>query len=391
MKAKTKLQQGSVSLFVVVFSALLIITMTTAFIRIMLQDQLQATANDLSKSALDSAYAGVEDAKRAIVAYYDSSCDKDSSTPQCADLKKLAAVDANGWTQDCDITKQTNVATQTNGEFTIKTATSDNQFNQAYTCVKVQLEPDNYVGKLKANTSTIIPLQTKSGAVFDQIKIEWYTEQDGPVFDDATTSPAVPFPKLPTANSWPTNRPSVIRAQLLQYDKDAGFKLSDFDDATHNSTLFLYPTNLSGLRGIAQSFDVGRRADATAPSLVEAGCNTSFTTTEPYACQSILTPPGSIAKEKRVAYLNLIQLYDRPTTYQVTLIDSTTGDAVKLSGVQPVVDSTGRANDLFRRVQSRINLGTSTAPDSAIDLTDKLCKTFTVTDTQYVDSGPCAN
>lgn len=388
MKAKTKLQQGSVSLFVVVFSALLIITMTTAFIRIMLQDQLQATANDLSKSALDSAYAGVEDAKRAIVAYYDSSCDKDSSTPQCADLKKLAVVDANGWTQDCDITKQTNVATQTNGEFTIKTATSDNQFNQAYTCVKVQLEPDNYVGKLKANTSTIIPLQTKSGAVFDKIKIEWYAQQDGPAF---TTSPpaSISYPMLPKANDWPATWPSVIRAQLLQYDKDAGFKLSDFDDATHNSTLFLYPLSLTGpLRDADHFFDAGRRSVSTI-NPDRAACNPDFSAT--YACQAIIVPSGSIAPDKRAAYLSLTQLYDRPTTYQVTLIDSTTGDAVKLSGVQPVVDSTGRANDLFRRVQSRINLGTSTAPDSAIDLTDKLCKTFTVTDTQYVDSGPCAN
>ncbi len=392
MRVGARLQQrGSVSLFIVVFSALLIITMTTAFIRIMLQDQQQATANDLSRSALDSAYAGVEDAKRAIVAYYENNCDKDPNTTACSNLKNLSDptnVDGTGWTRNCDITEKTHVASLTHQEVLVNTAANDNQFNQAYTCVKVQLDPDSYVGKLKANTSTIIPLQVQDGQSFEKIKIEWYAQQDGSSVDVVTPTPSLPFPKSASA-SWPQNRPSVIRAQLLQYDKDDGFKLSDFDNAKYNSTLFLYPLKLSA-ENTTSSFGLeSRRTDSAAREPEYVQC-LDFSPSDEYACRTTIAAPApGSSSSNRIAYLNLIQVYSTPTTYRVTLLDAS-GDSVKFSGVQPVVDSTGRSNDLFRRVQSRITLGTAAAPDATVDITDKLCKTFTVTDTSYVE-GKCGS
>jgi len=59
-------QSGAVSLFAVIFGAMLLTIVTIGFMRLMIMDQRQSSNNDLSQSAYDAALAGVEDAKRVV-------------------------------------------------------------------------------------------------------------------------------------------------------------------------------------------------------------------------------------------------------------------------------------------------------------------------------------
>lgn len=394
MKITMQKQKGSVSLFLVIFAALLIVTMTTAFIRTMIQDQKQASAADLSRSALDSANAGVEDAKRAIVAYYENKCNENPTDTRCAQLNNLNnSLSTDGWTTTCtQATIDTGVATLTNGEVPVQTSTSGNDLNQAYTCVKVQLEPESLQDKLTPNTSKFIKLQSKNDEPFDRVRIEWYMSRDG---SSVTPRPLASATSFPTPSEWSSTTPAVVKAQLLQYGEDDGFRLSDFDDnpddttdtVANNSTMYLIPTDSSTDRNFVYSFAT---ADRRTPNgvLQPITCSPNFNFV--YACQAVLRLPA--VSGKRIAYLNLTQIYNTPTTVRVTMLKDGTDDPARFSGVQAAVDSTGRSNDLFKRIRSYIDLNAGTLPnaDSAIDISGSLCKAFAVTDTDYMaGSGVC--
>lgn len=400
MRVVHRNEKGVVSLFLVIFSALLITIITVAFIRIMVQEQQQATANDLSKSALESAQAGVEDAKRAIVTYR-TQC-KDSTTPECIQLRDALT----NTSHPCDTLEKSGLygVDEENDEVLIKrpddgtlSDNSDRLLSQAYTCVKIYLDTLDYVGSISSNSSRLIPLV--SDEPFDRITVYWYSQQDILEVSDESGS-VVTTVDLPSdtklSRDWPENRPAIIRAQLLQFGDS--FRLSDFDRFENNSTLFLYPSSL-GLNTMSFADDFRRSPNSRA--LRDVHCDPNFSATSAnnlfgqYACAATIELPNPInaadPSQRKTAYLRLNQIYKSNTHFKVVLEYGSSREVREFKEVQPKVDSTGRANDLFRRVESRIDLEGSTIPniEAAVDITGNLCKAFIVTDkeSEYDDGG----
>jgi len=396
MNSTRQRQSGAVSLFMVVFAMLLMSVITVSFLRIMTADQRQASGNDLAQSAYDSAQAGVEDAKRALI-WYAEQC-KSGNAAACATATSSIASStcneairkANGWTSAGEIkVQQSSAVDQGTGE------SIDQALDQAYTCVTLQLDTDDYVATIGADQSVLIPLAGKN--TFDTITLQWFSEAD---LSSATASAApdttasTPKPLL-TQSTWPTNRPSVLRTQFMQVGPS--FKLTDFDSTTASSqsnvnTVFLYPSTSGVASTVLTQRDV--RADPSGAS-TPAGANSAPLPTKcvaaipsgGYSCSITLTLPSPVGASDRkdtTAYLRLTSFY--VGSHVRVMLGGT-----QFNSVQPIVDSTGRANDVFRRVQSRVDLyDTSTFPypDAAVDVNGNFCKDFGVTDTKYLQ-GTC--
>lgn len=389
-----KHEQGAVSLFVVIFCALLMTVLTISFIRLMVQEQQQAATNDLSQSAYDSAQAGVEDAKRALLLCEGgdtTACDTldaqaCDSVPEA--LATLGAVSTDPETGNKEVKIQTSLGG------------GDTALNQAYTCVKVTRKTNDYAATLDASitggSSKIIPLKAPVGDSFDAIELSWFAYTDFAStglanYDISLPAVGAPVELPPTStNSWAKNRPSVLRTQLMQFGT-SGFTLDSFNaesaGKSNANTLFLYPhrnvvsNNLNFIDDKRQSQDggIGR--------LGVVKCETSVAV-KPYACKVRIQLPEPIggSAANRIAYLRLSALYNS-TSYSVKLYKG--ADLVQFDGVLPVVDSTGRANDIFRRISSRVEVNPINFPypDAGVDITGSLCKNFVVTDGSGPNSG----
>ncbi|MBI3889869.1 hypothetical protein HY312_04875 [Candidatus Saccharibacteria bacterium] len=382
-------QRGAVSLFVVIFTALLVTIITVSFIALMIQGQRQATSEDLSRSAYDSAQAGVEDAKRALVEY--SAACTGGNVQRCTDLDQTFKQGS------CRTLQDAGIANTTENEVLIKQQEGDKQLQQAYTCVKLTTDSPDYIGTLDTSTSRLVPLRGVSD--FNRITLEWFMESDLQKNDDDTTPTTVTLPttagaQLPALADWPNNQPALVRSQLIQFGT-SGFRLTDFDAAvdgkSNANTLFLYPSGAidEGVPAGTFNFSNDIRKSQDTRNLSQVKCSNTFTAY--YACKATITLPQAVGQNdaKRTAYLRLSALYGTGNNFRIQLFNNAT--QVNFAGVQAIVDSTGRANDQFRRVQSRVELDGSAFPypEAAVEVTGNLCKTFLVTDNpaDYNDGG----
>lgn len=376
---KKSQQRGAVSLFIVIFAAMLMTILTISFVRIMMHDQLQATNNDLSQSAHDSALAGIEDAKRALVA-----C-------QNGDASICTIIDKKSCTTLSDAGIVPGVTKDGNREMPIQTLTTDDtatQLDQAYTCVTISRVTDDYVGQLQAGQSKLIPL--KGVSAFDTVQLSWFQYDDfktaAPSSNQALSYFRATTPYyLPSmdSNSWPQNSPSLMRAQLMQY-ANTGFKLDDLSSGSDANTAFLYPLGATTPSNSAYDMASAGRGAPTSPHPVYCAKQLSA---GGYACtlNLKLPAPGNGSINNRIAYLRLSSLYN-PAHYQIKLLNNGSS-LVQIDGEQPIVDSTARANDVFRRVEGRVEMTSDFPyPDAGVDITGSLCKNFVVTDDPSVAS-----
>ena len=389
---------GVVSLFTVLFTTLLLTVLTVGFMRLMIQEQYQAQNQDLAQSAYDSAMSGVEDAKRVIRACRQGSvqaCNALDNSATTCNTVYLAGI----------------VGTGADTETTISSGnTADMTLNQAYTCVKITTESEDYLGNLYESKSKIIPLRATGS--FNRIVIQWMHKSDGSIGGEgfaggnvndltAPMSPDTNLTSLPKKEAWSATAPAMLRAMTVLPPNASSVSAADLDGPIA-STTFLRPT-VTALSEDMDASTLNTNVDVgLARSAVDAGgmahpvsvtCSKRlFLEDNDYACKATLMMPAgqSVPAESAVAFLRLTSLY-RDTAYRITLFNDS--NPVMFDGVQPTVDSTGRASNIYRRVASKLDVG-SYEPlinvDATVTTTGSLCKDFYITD-EIADGAVCTS
>lgn len=392
-------QRGAAAIFIVVFFAILISIISLSFLRIAVQDQQQASSNDLSQSAFDSANAGLEDSKRAL-SWYNAHCPLNTA-PALADQTNCTAY-ITAFTKPnprCNIADiihntntlpYTNTTTPTGTEVAVTSTAADSKLDQAYTCTTITTQTKDFRGDANNGKSdTLIPLRTVGNLPIDTVELNWSTNRN-----PTPLTPTYPNPvtkELPNS-AWSPNTPPIMRFELIPALR-GNININDVNGDA--KTVFLYPAiSGSSTIGLAAA-DLGRTTTpsllaaekTTAPNL--ARCQASIPSGE-FACSVRVNLSGVFATGGNAGntdyFLRLTAIYNN-ADYQIRLLDAG-GTTLRLfNNVEPQIDATGRANDIFRRIQSRVRNITNSNPltDGGFDITQGLCKNFNVP----VYSSPC--
>jgi hypothetical protein len=337
------------------------------FIKIMSDEQRQATDNDLSASALAAAQSGIEDAKRIILR-----C-KDSPSGQCNNMLN------SGATGDCDRLGSSNSITNPLAIDIVgdEAIVGEGTFSQAYTCLTIKVDTDDIKKPLTEGKSSIIKLDVGAGG-FDQLVFNW-KGSNGPF---AVNAPSTLFPARANWVSGTNTVPPMLRLQFVPYTSGS----VTLDTVERDSrTAFVKPATGAASPSDIQVLDQrngtpGMIRSAAMSPVVYGDCPVLGAT---YECQKSLANFDAT----KSYYLRASLMYGAQTDLVITAYKAGVKQTFKF--VQPEVDVTGRANDVYRRVKARVSFEAPgiTFPEYALESGSTICKQLIVADvtnSQYV-------
>lgn len=402
--AKTK--KGAASIYIVIFTTTLLSIIALSFVRIMLSESQRTTNYSLSQSAYDSALAGVEDAKIALLRYQDcidkggSSIDGSCNNYYVTDSATGTSKPANLADLGCDVVRKLLTGNDDKGEQTISTGGAVGlAFDQAYTCVKIETDTDDFVTTLSESRPVeLVPLRTKSQEEqnrISKIRVEWFSHEnytavsnskkelntgyygnriDGSenilvgnsesnigVYNTNTT--------YKSSNKFRSNEiiiPPVV--QLSYFQTGQKFSLKQLYSSywgglqSDRGTLMLVPSSKGVNSSNSDKFIYSANKSFNKPINVKCSDADGDGNIKEFSCSftmEITDAIGATDEVKRNMSTNFVLLslpYSAPETdVRIAMLDSS-DNIIQFANVEPRVDSTGRANDLFRRVEARVKL-----------------------------------
>ncbi len=418
MSNQQKTKKGAAAIMVVIIITMVTGVIALSFVRLMLLNASNTNDYSLSDSAYNSALAGVEDAKVALLKYQKCRNNNDSSS-DCSAI--INAIETDEESQSCDILNTIlygdDASKGTETYITSGDYGQNSIIDQAYTCVKMSMDSDYTDTLSESDSSRLIPVRVRGGVgQIKSFKISWFSDQNAQ--DAQSTSsyrlsvdrsnnyyrPAGGYGQQTVGTdsydeeitggrfTQDVRKPSVLRVDF--YQSSASFDLNSFyagkELATNRFSILFNPTK-EGSGPYVNLVPEGSAAHTSTKSMnipVDIKCeDVDDTDGSAYKCYSIVNIPKNLngdSKNDDTMFMRVSLPYAAPNTdFNIKLYngDAASGNEVLFSGVQAVIDSTGRAADQFRRVEARVNLANPDFPypEYALALEGNLEKSFWIT------------
>ena len=380
-KLLLKTKRGGASMFVVMFTMIILSIITLGFTRLIISEATKTTNTDLSQSAYDSALAGVEDAKMALLKYHaclDSGY-RAQNTSGCS--KIIYDMQQGIKNRDCSTVQKVLGRDQEadNNAVVVQETQSSNQDGnnanmlQSYTCVTIQEDLDDYRTTLDSSSRLrVIPIRSANHKVIDRIQIKWFSSVNAGRVGNQYKACGDQFYSDKFMKYYPlgscsggVQTPPIIAARLIQTDET--FDISQLTTSkkyasgigTDTGQIYLVPSALT----------TGNPVGTVAASVWGETANKGENHQEQVVCKKYgawsctvdLKLPDTFNgksgdnKNDANSYLLVSLPYGMPDTdISITTWNGTT--QYEFTGIQARIDSTGRANDLYRRVETRVEL-----------------------------------
>lgn len=392
---KNKFKKGAASFYIVAFSTLILMIIATSFAVVIISEVERTSNEDLSQSAYDSALAGVEDAKLAFYNY--QNCILSGGGNTCEDLYGQYM---RG--DDCDAVRK--MLGRDSGE--IVESENDNNMQQSYTCVTVKNKTKDYRSVVSSDNTVKVMRAKFDDVPADKIKtvrVSWFSNEENETVRYTNVSGnKVEFPGGSSTRGKAV--PPTISLAMIQTSTD--FKLSDFDmtemqsdseGKTDRGMLYLVPVgkdnkNMAvksaasyGNKNYIGAYDEGTKMNSIGadgvwksndktsrnlPYVVYCSDGSDGSDRGEFMCSveiNLPKPVGSGVRNDDTFIFAVGLPYGEPDTDFAlefctgltcgSMSNSVTNETtrVDLKDVQVEVDSTGKANDFYRRVVTRLD------------------------------------
>jgi Tfp pilus assembly protein PilX len=320
-------QAGMVSIMVTMILMIVLSLIVIGFAQIARRNSRQSLDRQLSTSAFYAAEAGVNDVRNLIKTY---------GTPPAK----------------TDCTNGSGATAAYYGH--LPSATLDTPTDVKYTCVMVNPAVATLPYTL-GYTGTVVPLVASSGTI-NTLKFNWQKSTASSTPTSGCTG------NLVAAGSWSCGY-AGLRFDLIP--TNANYSTSTIMGKTMSS--YVIPVQSGGVTTAAFRADGG--ADLIKTTCTNTDCN--------------LTINSGLGGTQY--YLRIMSQYYSNVALQISGTDGS-GSPVSFTGAQVLIDVTGKAQDVLRRVQVRVPAtGTSTnlTSDYAIESTGSVCKRFDIMTNHY--------